>query len=212
MTERLGHKQTAAMLALMALAREVSNPELRDIVGFALDGAERRELNDLHLVESRKCKPRNHFAHKLTEQGVKWCIEELGTGTPPPPRPRSSLVPALYVLLGGLDRYARREGLRLTDIFVSDIELDPAEIENRIRAAYRKLAASPRDWVGLADLRPMLGDVHGKDVDAVLKELSRTGRAHLVPESNRKALTDADHDAAIRVGGEDNHLIAIEAS
>jgi hypothetical protein len=33
-----------------------------------------------------------------------------------------------------------------------------------------------------------------------------------VPESNRKALTEADHDAAIRIGREDNHLLSIETS
>jgi hypothetical protein len=86
------------------------------------------------------------------------------------------------------------------------------EIENRIRAAYSKLARSSRGWVGLVDLRPMLGDVSTQDVDAVLKELSRTGQAHLVPESNRKVLNAADHEAAIRIGGEENHLISIEAS
>jgi hypothetical protein len=35
---------------------------------------------------------------------------------------------------------------------------------------------------------------------------------HLVPEANRKALTVADHEAAVRIGGEENHLISIEAS
>lgn len=62
------------------------------------------------------------------------------------------------------------------------------------------------------DLRPLLDGAPASEVDAVLKELSRQGRLHLAPESNRKALTDADHEAAIRVGGEDNHLLSIEVS
>jgi hypothetical protein len=210
MTERLGHKQTAAMLTLMVLAREVSNPELRAIVGFVIDGKERVELNDRQLVASRK--QGRCFLHELTDHGWAWCGEELGARTPPPPAPRSSLAAALYVLLDGVDGYLRRENLRPADVFTPDVELTVEEIESRIRTAYRKLAPSPRDWVGLVDLRPMLGDVPPKDVDTVLKKLSRTGQARLVPESNRKAITAADRRAAVRIGGEDNHLLCIETS
>lgn len=210
MTDRLGHKQTAAMFTLMALAREVSNPELRTIVGFALDGRERVELNKLKLVDSWK--QGNCFVHELTDGGWVWCREEMKAQTPPPPLPRRTLASALYVLLAGLDDYLRRENLQLVHVFAADVELTTEEIERRIQTAYRKLARSPRDWVGLVDLRPLLGNAPTENVDAVLKELSRTGRAHLVPESNRKALTAADHDAAIRIGGEDNHLLSFEAS
>ncbi|ONF63680.1 hypothetical protein [Amycolatopsis keratiniphila] len=207
MTDRLGQKQTAAMLALMVVAREVSNPELREIVGFALDGKERRQLNGLDLVASeQRGRP---FYHELTERGWAWCEEELSQEEAP--LPRSSLGSALYVVLGGLGRHLRREKLRLADLFMPEVDLTVEEIESRIRIAYRKLSRSPRDWVSLVELRPMLGEASTVDVDAVLKELSRSGQAHLVPESNRKALTAADHAAAIRIGGEDNHLISIEA-
>jgi hypothetical protein len=210
MSDRLGHKQTAAMFALMVIAREVSNPELETIVGFRLDGKERTGLNELHLVASHK--QGRYYVHELTDQGWAWCGDELAKKTPPPPSPRSSLASALYVLLDGLDGYLRRENLRLFQIFKSRTELTPEEIEDRIRGAYKELVRSPGGWVGLVDLRPLLGDVPTAVVNAVLKELSRTGQAHLVPESNRKVLNAADHEAAIRIGGEDNHLISIEAS
>lgn len=207
MTDRLGQKQTAAMLTLMVLAREVSNPELREIVGFALDGEVRRQLNGLDLVASEK--RGRAFVHELTERGWAWCDDELSEAEAP--SPRTSLGSALYVLLGGLGRHLRREKLRLADLFMPEVEVTAEEIESRIRIAYRKLARSPRDWVALVELRPMLGEASTADVDSVLKELSRSGQADLVPESNRKALTAADHAAAIRVGGDDNHLISIEA-
>ncbi|MER7865043.1 hypothetical protein ABTX61_38455 [Amycolatopsis japonica] len=206
MTDRLGQKQTAAMLALMVVAREVSNPELREIVGFALDGEERRQLNGLDLVASEK-RGRPYF-HELTERGWAWCEEELSQEEAP--RPRSSLGSALYVVLGGLGRHLRREKLRLADLFMPEVDLTVEEIESRIRIAYRKLSDSPRDWVGLVDLRPMLGEASRMDVDAVLKELSRSGQIRLIPESNRKTLTAAAHAAAVRIGGEDNHLLSIE--
>lgn len=210
MTDRLGHKQTAAMLTLMVLAREVSNPELRTIVGFALDGVVRRDLNDAGLVRSRK--QGRPYLHSLTDRGREWCREELKAGTTPPPSPRSSLASALYVLLGSLDGYLTRQHLGLADVFVPAVEWTPEQIEERIRTAYRKLARSPRDWVGLAELRSMLDGAPTGAVDGVLKELSRTGQAHLSPTSNRKLLTDADHAAAVRIGGEDNHRLLIEAS
>jgi hypothetical protein len=208
---RLGHRQTAAMFTLMALAREVSNTELETIVGFRLSGQDRIELNDLRYVTSKR-EGGGSYVHELTKQGLEWCRTELAAVTSPPPRPRSLLVPALYILLAGLDEYLRRESLGLADVFRRNVELKTEEIEHRIRTAYQKLTRAPRDWVGLVDLRPLLGDIPTEKVDAVLKELSRTRQAHLVPESNRKALREADHEAAIRIGGEDNHLISFEAS
>ena len=218
MHKRLSHKQTAVMLTLMALAREVSNPELHSIAGLVLDGKDRLLLNNEHYVASRK-KGRS-YSHELTDRGWGWCGEELASTTPPPPPPRSTLSAAMYVVLDSLSAYLRRENLSPADVFAPPAELaaEPSaqltagEIETRIRTAYRKLARSPKDWVGLVDLRPLLGDAPAEDVDAVLRELSRTGEAHLVPESNRKALTAADHAAAIRIGGEANHLLSIEAS
>lgn len=205
MTESLGHKQIAAMLTLMTVNRELSNPQLRELLGFTLTGPDRKRLNDLKLVESTG----TPFVHTLTDAGWAWCEKELGRKQPER-RPRSVLGVTLYVVLNGLGEYLRREHLRPADVFEPGVELTPDEIERRVRTAYRKLARSPRDWVRLADLRPMLGDAPARDADAVLKQLSRTRQANLVPESDRRALTPADHEAAIRLGGEDNHLISIE--
>lgn len=72
------------------------------------------------------------------------------------------------------------------------------------------LARQPGDWVGVIDLRAEL-DARGvsrEAQDAHLTRLSAEGLIHLVPESNRKALRAEDHAAAIRLGGDDCHLIA----
>ncbi|MEV6824659.1 hypothetical protein [Amycolatopsis sp. NPDC051102] len=209
MTDRLGHKQTAAMLTLMVLGREVPNPELKERVGFTLTGKERTELNDSGYVTSEKAG--RTFVHQLTDRGWAWCEKELGAGTPPPPRPQSTLCSVLYLVLGGFDGFRRDRNLRLADVFGDSASPEPAEdLETRIRVAYRELVREPRGWVALVDLRPKLG-ASAAEVDVVLKELSRSGKAHLVPEDNRKTLTAADHEAAIRIGGEDNHLLSIEA-
>ncbi|MBN6033351.1 hypothetical protein [Amycolatopsis sp. 195334CR] len=207
MADRLGHKQTAAMFTLMVLAREVSNPELDTVVGFTLTGEVRRQLNDLGYVTSRKAG--RSYSHELTDSGWNWCEREMGVKTPPP-NSRSNLINGLYVLLGGIDEYLRRQGLRLNHLFTPEAVPAEDDTERRIQEAYRQLAGSTREWVGLADLRKKLGGATREKVDAVLKDLSGRGRLHLAPESNRKALTAADHEAAIRVGGDDNHLLKIE--
>ncbi|MGW4056688.1 hypothetical protein ACWEGE_00340 [Amycolatopsis sp. NPDC004747] len=209
MTDRLGHRQTAAMFTLMVLGREVPNPELKERVGFTLTGKERTQLNDDGYVTSEKAG--RTFVHQLTDRGWAWCEQELGAKKPPPPRPQSTLCSVLYLVLGGFDDFRRHRNLRLADVFGTPAPPGPAEdLETRIRVAYRELVREPRGWVGLVDLRPKLG-APAAEVDAVLKELSRAGKIHLVPEDNRKALTAADHEAAIRIGGEDNHLLSIEA-
>lgn len=83
------------------------------------------------------------------------------------------------------------------------------DLQAKIREAYLTTASKPQDWVPLRTIRPLVGGERA-DVDQALIALVRTGTVHLVPDSNRKALTDADRAAAIRIGTEDKHLIAIE--
>lgn len=222
MTDRLKHQQIAAMFTLMVLGREVPNQELLEVAGFTLTGPERTGLVDLGYIKSDRTGRGRSYVHLLKDSGWAWCEKELAAGSPPPQRGLSPLASALYVLLGGLEGYLQRANLRLADVFgpaagVPTTEAPPAEdegskgdLETRIRVAYRELVREPRGWVALVDLRPKLG-ASAQEVDIVLKELSRAGAVHLVPEDNRKVLTPADHEAAIRIGGEDNHLLSIEA-
>lgn len=82
--------------------------------------------------------------------------------------------------------------------------------EAKIREAYGELATRPQEFIRLAKLRPMLGDAARADVDETLFAMTRTGMVHLSPIHNRRAMTDEDRAAAVRICGEDNHLIAIE--
>lgn len=83
-----------------------------------------------------------------------------------------------------------------------------AEVERKIQQVYTELARNPGSWVGLADLRDRLGvDVPRAEVDRVLKQMSRERRVTIAPESNRKVLDERDHAAALRIGGEEQHLL-----
>jgi hypothetical protein len=110
--ETLTGSEVAILLALMAEATAVSNPDLKNAYGLTLDGPSRRKLNDLKLVESRRVgRP---FIHELTENGWGRCREELSA---PCPRRGGAAVGALYAVLAGLNRYLEQEDLVPADVF-----------------------------------------------------------------------------------------------
>lgn len=206
----LGIRQRSVLLILMAEAVEVANPDLLARWGLTLDGAARRQLNDMGLVASRKVG--RSFAHELTDKGWRWCDDELTASVPPR---AGSAGGALYAVLAGVGRYLQHAGLGLGEVFGPAAAAGPGpapgDVEARVRDAYRRVAGAGRDWVGLAEVRALLGDVPPEDVDAALSRLARQPDVRLAGEPNRKALTDADHAAAVQVGGEERHLLAIEA-
>lgn len=198
-SENLPIKQRCALLILMTEGGHAANPVLQRRWAFALTGRDRVRLNDRGLVASRRTG--RSFSHELTDKGWRWCADELASDVPP----RSgSAAGALYAVLRGLGRYLDATGLALPDVFAFT---SPA---TRIREAYGKLAAAPRAWVSLADLRSLLDDLPRADVDAALVELSRTDGVALSAEPNRKSLTPGDEAAAVRIGGEVKHLLAVE--
>ncbi|MGF7236454.1 MAG: hypothetical protein ACQSGP_16035 [Frankia sp.] len=85
----------------------------------------------------------------------------------------------------------------------------PSDLEAKIRISYRTLVRRPGEWVGLATLRPSLGDVPRAAVDAALKRLARIPGISVVPEENQKMLSDADRAAAVTIGNQANHYLAI---
>jgi hypothetical protein len=210
----LGIRERAALLALMAAARELTNPELEQLAGFRLTGAPLRKLRAQHLVDSRQRTDLRYrpFAHTLTSQGRDWCAAELSAGVP---ARAGSAGGALYAVLAGLDRYLARSGLGLWNVFPPDegtAAEPPADLAEQIRIAYRKLAREPQDLVSLTQLRPLLGRAPREAVDATLRQLSRARQVNLLPQANQKTLSQADQAAAVRIGNEDCHFISIEDS
>jgi hypothetical protein len=196
-TDQLTVPERAALLALMAEARELTNTELYDVAGFTLNGQARRRLNERKLVTSRKVG--RTFAHELTDDGWARCKAELAGERP---SRAGSLGGALYALLAGLQRHVDRGG-QLSDVFRPDVE-------KLVRGAYRELATGPGSWVGLVELRDELMGVRREELDAELERMASTPGVHLQAEPNQKALTDADRAAAVRFGGSDRHMLMIE--
>lgn len=83
-------------------------------------------------------------------------------------------------------------------------------LEDQIRSAYAFLTEGPGDWVPLYELRLALGEnVDRAEVDKTLKHMDTLPGVNVNPEENGKAITQDDRDAAVVIGGEANHLIAI---
>jgi hypothetical protein len=196
------------MFALLAEAREISNPDLEERVGFRLDGKDRRTLNDLKLVNSRK--PGRAYLHELSEEGWRWCTEELSAG---PRRGAENMERALYAILAGLGQYLEGTEQILADIFKPSQDVRSQEgidVEARIVAGYRALASEPGEFVKLSILRLRLEDVPQAEVEAALDKMYQEQRINLVPHSNQHVLSDTDRESALRIGAEDKHLISIE--
>jgi hypothetical protein len=197
----LGLKQRAVLFVLMFEARELSNPEMDELHKLRLTGQELTDVLDLGYVVSRKVK-RGAWAHELTDKGWRWCADELVADRPPRV---DSLGKAFYGFLGKFARYLDRAELGLADVFA------PAEpsLEDRIRSAYRTLAADPGDWVSLTDLRRALNGDPRTEVDAALLGLNDDPEVHIAPEDDQESMTQQDREAALRIGGQDNHLLSI---
>ncbi|MER5456852.1 hypothetical protein ABT008_18880 [Micromonospora sp. NPDC002389] len=213
--------ESAILVVLMAEAREVLNTELRQRYGLDVRKPQRDKLTRLHYVASRKSG--STYALQLDDKGWVRVQTELDFTL----RGASALGAALTALHGNLrDRVLARSGCAtLTELFaLSDVRApaptaayepigsasEPAgPLRARVVSAYRALAAEPGAWVSLRRLRPFFADVQRDDLDDALRRLIREEGVTLVPESNQKTLTEADIAAALRVGGQDNHLLAI---
>jgi hypothetical protein len=198
-------RQRAVLFALLGEARPVANPELEALIGVRLDGAERRDLNRRRLVESTRAG--RAFAHELSDAGWRWCRQQLAAA---PGERAGSLERAHYQVFGLFARHLDAAGLTLADI----ARPGPADAEDDLPAgigtAYRSLAAAPGQFVSLSELRLRLPGRPRPEVDAALAALYAAHRVNLIPQSDQRALSDADRAAAVRVGGEDKHLISIE--
>ena len=208
-------RQRAVLFALLGEARQVANPELEQLIGVRLDGADRRLLNARKYVESAKVG--RAYVHELSDAGWRWCAQELAAS---PGERASSLERAHYKVFGLFARHLDAAGLTLADIAgptpdtpastAANAANSAADLTAFIETGYRSLAASGGEFVSLRELRLRVADRARPDVDAALTTMFTAQRINLIPQSNQQALSDADREAALRVGGEYKHLISIE--
>lgn len=209
----LSFTEITVLMVLAVEGEEIANPDLEKRYGVVLKKESREKLNDLKLIESRK--QGRSLVHTL--RGESWEVLPLAvkSGIPTRRGAEGAMVLALLSLIRGI---LARTGKKFPELFLSeDTPVAPVEVEvegditTRIRAAYAKLADKPGDWINLVRLRPLLGDATREEVDIALKGMARLSEVSIVPESNRKTLTPEARTAAVIIGEQEKHLIAIEA-
>ena len=207
---RLTPTQMQALVVLMAEARELTNNELKELAGFTLTGADNAKLVKLGLVETDKS--HRPYSHVLTDKG--WHVARE-VHTIPAPKGSGSAIKSLLVVLANVHRSLDRlqvshaEFFKRTAISVAE---DAGSVESAVRAAYAELAKTPGDWVGLAELRSRLSDIDRKTLDGTLLTMERQDGVRIVPVADTKNLSSQDRAAALRIGSQDNHTIAIGQS
>jgi hypothetical protein len=233
--QKLSLPDFTALIVLAVETGEISNTELKKRFSLTIEKKSRLKLNELKLVDSWK--QGRTYVHVLTDRGWARLAEDLSEGSVPTlPGSAGSIARAL---LGWLPLYLRHSDQRLADVFQpyddapedarsggtgdaasSDTPTDfapsgiaqpwaPEDLEARVRAAYAELAPRPGSWVGLARLRPLLGDVPRGQVDETLIRMERLPDVNIVPESNQKTLTPGDREAGVIIGGQEKHLLWI---
>jgi hypothetical protein len=216
--DELSARERAALFALLASARKLANSELEAQIGMRLEGKERRKLNDLKLVESEK--PGREFVHELSDAGWRWCADELAAGL----TGRGTILErSLYLALGMFERYTSAARLSLADVATLDVKARPrgrhkrrdtaegdGDLTARVTAAYQALAPASGEFIKLGELREHLADIPRSALDAALVTMFTAQRVNLIPQSNQQALTEADREAALRLGGEHKHLFSLE--
>jgi len=185
----------AFLILLNIEDREIDNKELASKYGVRLLKDDLDRLKEGFVSTDTKRRP---YRHTLTPAGKDELRAQLMVVVDDDNKGGGSKEQRLWAALTALHNQHR---LRPTSM--------PAGLGDRIRVAYADLAAEPGAWVRLKRLRAKLGDVPTADLDRALRQLLHDSDVDLEPEPNQKTLDDDDRRAAVRVGGEDRHILAI---
>ena len=63
--------------------------------------------------------------------------------------------------------------------------------------------------MSIADIRHKIGDAVRADLDTALRRLEQAADVNIVPESNQKTLSKEDRQAAVIIGDQPKHFLAI---
>jgi hypothetical protein len=211
--------ERAILFILMAEGREIPNTRLTKHYKGELAPKSRDRLKQRGLINIRMNGSRVNL--ELADAGWKHCLEEMSTAEPP--GGAGARGTAAYAMLDAIRRYMDRSRVPHEEFFQPSDEPTPQAatpaaatkvglpegVEARIRQAYSELARRPGDWVRLADVRLRLSGVEKSSVDRALVELNRVRDISMVPANKQMELTDEDRAAAVSIGNQDRHLIAI---
>jgi hypothetical protein len=196
--------QRFVLVTLMIKAGTLPNTYLTNTARISLKREYRDDLRNRGLIKVTE-KP---LVLELTEKGWGQAISELGADVP---ARAGSAGGALYIALGFLRGLLDHLNIAPSELFAlkidgGEIAQSPADFEASIRKAYGQVAHGD-EYVSLAKVKNVLM----ADIDATLTRMNRASAVDLTPNSQQGDLTDEDHTAAVKVGNQDMHLIAISS-
>ena len=220
MAEQPTPKQTLILWALIAKGggsfarKEDIKPEVKEFDRKALLKA------GLISVEKRKtAKGGNANWLEVSDKGWAWAGENLAATLP---NNSSAGTVVLQGLLARLQGFMHARNISLAEIIVPSfnsatssgqataLKQNYSALRDRVRSAYKSIAGgSFNKRVLLRDLRTKLQDVSRSTLDETLLRISQEDDASLMPLDNRREITDADRQAAVRVGDEQRHILWI---
>jgi hypothetical protein len=201
--------ESAILVVLLAENREIRNTDLQAVFGFELKKPSREKLNRLDYV--RTTTDGRVMVHRLGDAAWDRFRQPLNFDGA---RPRA-FGAALGSLLAAVQRDLERNNRSLAMAFAPE-QSEPAprpaseaDLTDRIREAYAAIASAPRAWVSIADIRHKLADVDRATLDAALRRLEQEPDVNIIPENNQKTLSDKDRKAAVIIGDQPKHFLAI---
>lgn len=211
-SDELSAIESATLIVLMAENRDIPNTELVKKFYLKLAPASRSKLTSLGYVHvDTSVKP---MIFRLTDAGWARCKEPFDF--------KDSGAKFTGAALGTLVR-AVQEDLRRCNrspAMMFDPGIQPVaapephtvttdDLLAEIRLEYKALAQSPGDWVNVADLRERFGSVRREDMDAALRELEQQRDVNIVPQADENSLSERTRQAAVIIGRQPKHFIAI---
>ncbi|GIH08024.1 hypothetical protein Rhe02_60910 [Rhizocola hellebori] len=197
-----------AFLILLDIEREeISNTDLNDHHGVRLVGASCTRLNAGGYVISKT--DQRPYRHAISPKGIKVLkvpLEVAGDGEGVEESKLGAKELPFWAALAALHEYHLNDGDKPRTLAPLR---DEQSLERQIRGAYADLATEPGAWVSLSRLRPLFDNVSKADLDKALRSLLDAPDVNLEPEANQSRLTSSERRAAVRIGGEDRHLLSI---
>lgn len=197
----------AYLIILKIEGREISNTDLSKRYDVRLISPDYEKLNGLGYVVSQTA--RRPYKHVLTKEGEKFLDGPLTVVRSEPEAKESKRAAKerpLWAALVALHNDHLRPTAAATE---KGADTPEQSLGDRIRAAYATLADGPGDWVSLSKVRPLLGDAPKADVDKAFRQLLDEPDVRIEPEPNRHRIDRAEREAAVRIGGENRHKLAI---
>lgn len=198
----------AYLVILKAEGGELSNTEMDHIYEVRLKSPDYEKLNaEGYVVTGTKSRP---YRHAITDKGLRalkapLVIEQgrVPEGDRRSPRERqlfwAGMVAQQKLLIG---RHVAESSA------VPEAE-EPVDLDGRIRRVYTELAGTPGKWVSLTALRPLIGDVSKSELDKALVAMLDSPDVRLEPEPFGHRIGVEERQAAVHIGGEDRHKLAI---